>query len=117
MCSEREENFGKPIRDQLFNDARVPWSEYHYYDPKTVGFDFDGMISDIKVCYCCERMGCYAMLLFLLCFVFQCCFRFCCFGSGSILLLQSVSLLQFLLWSISSFILLVCSTQLWTAMC
>ncbi|KAL7235776.1 hypothetical protein ACSBR1_019126 [Camellia fascicularis] len=94
MCSEREENFGKPIRDQLFNDARVPWSEYHYYDPKTVGFDFDGMISDIK-----------------------CCFRFCCFGSGSILLLQSVSLLQFLLWSISSFILLVCSTQLWTAMC
>ncbi|KAL7205801.1 hypothetical protein ACSBR2_018673 [Camellia fascicularis] len=48
MCSEREENFGKPIRDQLFNDARVPWSEYHYYDPKTVGFDFDGMIFDIK---------------------------------------------------------------------
>lgn len=33
----------------IFNDARVPWSEYRYYDPKTVGLDFDGMISDIKV--------------------------------------------------------------------
>lgn len=33
----------------IFNDARVPWSEYRYYDPKTVGLDFEGMISDIKV--------------------------------------------------------------------
>lgn len=33
----------------IFNDARVPWSEYRYYDPKTVGLDFDGMIADIKV--------------------------------------------------------------------
>ncbi|KAL6953917.1 Aspartate aminotransferase, cytoplasmic [Sarracenia purpurea var. burkii] len=32
----------------IFNDARVPWSEYRYYDPKTVGLDFDGMLSDIK---------------------------------------------------------------------
>ncbi|GKA19069.1 aspartate aminotransferase, chloroplastic, partial [Tanacetum coccineum] len=32
----------------IFNDARVPWSEYRYYDPKTVGLDFDGMIEDIK---------------------------------------------------------------------
>lgn len=32
----------------IFNDARVPWSEYHYYDPKSIGLDFDGMISDIK---------------------------------------------------------------------
>ncbi|KMZ71571.1 Aspartate transaminase [Zostera marina] len=32
----------------IFNDARVPWSEYRYYDPRTVGLDFDGMISDIK---------------------------------------------------------------------
>ncbi|XP_052173262.1 aspartate aminotransferase, chloroplastic [Diospyros lotus] len=32
----------------IFNDARVPWSEYCYYDPKTIGLDFDGMISDIK---------------------------------------------------------------------
>ncbi|XP_047339559.1 aspartate aminotransferase, chloroplastic-like [Impatiens glandulifera] len=32
----------------IFNDARVPWSEYRYYDPKTVGLDFDGMMSDIK---------------------------------------------------------------------
>lgn len=33
----------------IFNDARVPWSEYRYYDPKTVGLDFEGMITDIKV--------------------------------------------------------------------
>ncbi|KAA8521630.1 hypothetical protein F0562_012303 [Nyssa sinensis] len=32
----------------IFNDARVPWSEYRYYDPKTVGLDFNGMMSDIK---------------------------------------------------------------------
>ncbi|KAL8479095.1 hypothetical protein ACS0TY_030839 [Phlomoides rotata] len=32
----------------IFNDAGVPWSEYCYYDPKTIGLDFDGMISDIK---------------------------------------------------------------------
>ncbi|KAH9798912.1 Aspartate aminotransferase [Citrus sinensis] len=25
-----------------------PWSEYRYYDPKTVGLDFEGMIADIK---------------------------------------------------------------------
>jgi hypothetical protein len=33
----------------IFNDARVPWSEYRYYDPKTVGLDFEGMIADIEV--------------------------------------------------------------------
>ncbi|KAJ9167681.1 hypothetical protein P3X46_019295 [Hevea brasiliensis] len=32
----------------IFNDARVPWSEYRYYDPKTVGLDFEGMIADLK---------------------------------------------------------------------
>ncbi|GAA0154062.1 transaminase [Lithospermum erythrorhizon] len=32
----------------IFNDAKVPWSEYRYYDPRTVGLDFDGMIADIK---------------------------------------------------------------------
>lgn len=32
----------------IFNDARVPWLEYRYYDPNTVGLDFDGMIADIK---------------------------------------------------------------------
>ncbi|KAK1275979.1 hypothetical protein QJS04_geneDACA003788 [Acorus gramineus] len=32
----------------IFNDARVFFSEYRYYDPKTVGLDFDGMIADIK---------------------------------------------------------------------
>lgn len=32
----------------IFNDARVPWSEYRYYDPKTVGLDFGGMIVDIE---------------------------------------------------------------------
>ena len=33
----------------IFNDARVPWSEYRYYDPRTVGLDFEGMIADIQV--------------------------------------------------------------------
>ena len=32
----------------IFNDAGVSWSEYRYYDPKTVGLDFEGMIADIK---------------------------------------------------------------------
>lgn len=32
----------------ILNDARVQWSEYRYYDPKTVGLDFVGMLSDIK---------------------------------------------------------------------
>lgn len=32
----------------ILNDAGVPWSEYRYFDPKTVGLDFDGMIADIK---------------------------------------------------------------------
>ena len=32
----------------IFNDAGVSWSEYRYYDPKTVGLDFEGMIVDIK---------------------------------------------------------------------
>ncbi|XP_021739367.1 aspartate aminotransferase, chloroplastic-like [Chenopodium quinoa] len=32
----------------IFNDAKIPWSEYRYYDPKTVGLDFEGMIADIK---------------------------------------------------------------------
>ncbi|WOK92142.1 aspartate aminotransferase, chloroplastic [Canna indica] len=32
----------------IFNDARVPWSEYRYFDPRTVGLDFEGMIADIK---------------------------------------------------------------------
>lgn len=35
----------------IFNDAKVPWSEYRYYDPKTIGLDFEGMIADIKVCF------------------------------------------------------------------
>ncbi|CAM6092669.1 unnamed protein product [Calypogeia fissa] len=32
----------------IFNDAGVPWSEYRYFDPKTVGLDFEGMYADIK---------------------------------------------------------------------
>lgn len=35
----------------IFNDAKVPWSEYRYYDPKTVGLDFEGMIADIQVVF------------------------------------------------------------------
>lgn len=33
----------------IFNDTRVPRSEYQYYDPKTLGLEFEGMIVDSKV--------------------------------------------------------------------
>ncbi|CAI5990470.1 unnamed protein product [Closterium sp. NIES-64] len=32
----------------IFSDAGVEWKEYRYYDPKTVGLDYDGMLEDIK---------------------------------------------------------------------
>eukprot|EP00232_Nephroselmis_pyriformis_P003753 CAMPEP_0182913798 /NCGR_PEP_ID=MMETSP0034_2-20130328/38224_1 /TAXON_ID=156128 /ORGANISM="Nephroselmis pyriformis, Strain CCMP717" /LENGTH=459 /DNA_ID=CAMNT_0025050527 /DNA_START=29 /DNA_END=1408 /DNA_ORIENTATION=+ len=32
----------------IFADAGVEWKEYTYFDPKTVGLDFDGMMADIK---------------------------------------------------------------------
>ncbi|XP_020586972.1 aspartate aminotransferase, chloroplastic [Phalaenopsis equestris] len=32
----------------IFNDSRVPWSEYRYYNPRTVGLDFEGMVEDIE---------------------------------------------------------------------
>jgi aspartate/tyrosine/aromatic aminotransferase len=35
----------------IFNDAGVPWKEYRYFDPKTVGLDFEGMVEDIEVKY------------------------------------------------------------------
>ena len=44
-----EQNCFAGNHKNIFNDARVPWSEYRYYDPKTVGLDFEGMIADIKV--------------------------------------------------------------------
>ncbi|KAK9669565.1 hypothetical protein RND81_13G140100 [Saponaria officinalis] len=36
------------LHHQIFDDARVPWSEYRYYDPNKVGLDFEGMMADIK---------------------------------------------------------------------
>jgi len=32
----------------IFNDAGVPWAEYRYFDPSTVGLDFEGMMADIE---------------------------------------------------------------------
>eukprot|EP00897_Mesotaenium_endlicherianum_P007086 jgi/Mesen1/6405/ME000329S05567 len=32
----------------IFSDAGVPWGEYRYFDPKTVGLDLDGMLEDLK---------------------------------------------------------------------
>eukprot|EP00899_Mesostigma_viride_P010443 jgi/Mesvir1/193/Mv13545-RA.1 len=32
----------------IFSDAGVPWKEYRYFDKKTVGLDFAGMVEDIK---------------------------------------------------------------------
>ena len=31
----------------IFSDANVPWKLYRYFDPKTTGLDFEGMIADI----------------------------------------------------------------------
>ena len=33
----------------IFSDAGVPWAEYRYFEPKSIGLDFAGMIEDIKV--------------------------------------------------------------------
>lgn len=32
----------------IFSDAGVPWGEYRYFNPETVGLDFEGMIQDIE---------------------------------------------------------------------
>lgn len=32
----------------IFADAGVEWKEYRYFDPETVGLDFEGMLADIK---------------------------------------------------------------------
>eukprot|EP00475_Leptophrys_vorax_P007679 TRINITY_DN1486_c2_g1_i1.p1 TRINITY_DN1486_c2_g1~~TRINITY_DN1486_c2_g1_i1.p1 ORF type:complete len:458 (+),score=53.06 TRINITY_DN1486_c2_g1_i1:1930-3303(+) len=32
----------------ILSDAGVAWKEYRYYDPKTVGLDYAGMVEDIK---------------------------------------------------------------------
>ncbi|KAG9456244.1 hypothetical protein H6P81_000752 [Aristolochia fimbriata] len=42
----------------IFNDARVPWSDYRYFNPRTVGLDFEGMIADIKA----APDGCFVLL-------------------------------------------------------
>ena len=41
----------KSKHKNILNDAGVPWSEYRYFDPKTVGLDFEGMLADIKVTF------------------------------------------------------------------
>eukprot|EP01023_Acetabularia_acetabulum_P021816 TRINITY_DN2155_c0_g1_i1.p1 TRINITY_DN2155_c0_g1~~TRINITY_DN2155_c0_g1_i1.p1 ORF type:complete len:483 (-),score=117.69 TRINITY_DN2155_c0_g1_i1:1059-2375(-) len=32
----------------IFSDAGVEWEYYRYFDPETVGLDFEGMVADIK---------------------------------------------------------------------
>lgn len=32
----------------IFNDAGVPWKYYRYFDPKTVGLDFKGLMEDLE---------------------------------------------------------------------
>lgn len=36
----------------IFKDSGLEVKQYRYYDKKTVGLDFQGMIEDIKVCIC-----------------------------------------------------------------
>jgi aspartate aminotransferase len=33
----------------IFADAGVEWKEYRYFNPETVGLDFEGMMADIEV--------------------------------------------------------------------
>ncbi len=32
----------------IFADAGVEWKWYRYYEPKTVGLDFEGMMEDLR---------------------------------------------------------------------
>ena len=31
----------------IFADSGVEWKNYRYYDPKTIGLDFQGMLEDL----------------------------------------------------------------------
>lgn len=33
----------------IFNHSGLPIKKYRYYDPKTVGFDFNGALEDLSV--------------------------------------------------------------------
>lgn len=37
-----------PNHKNIFTLAGVPWKTYRYFDPTTVGLDFEGMLADIK---------------------------------------------------------------------
>jgi aspartate aminotransferase len=37
-----------PNHKNIFTLAGVPWKTYRYFDPSTVGLDFEGMLEDIK---------------------------------------------------------------------
>lgn len=32
----------------IFTDSGVEWKNYRYYDPKTIGLDFEGMTEDLR---------------------------------------------------------------------
>lgn len=39
----------------IFRDSGLEVKQYRYYDKKTVGLDFDGMIEDLKVRLSCSH--------------------------------------------------------------
>lgn len=71
----------------IFNDAGVPWKEYRYFDPKTVGLDFEGMMEDIEVnsrkgfdsvndvALHCQSYNCFEDIISIVAL------RYCCFHS------------------------------------
>ena len=36
------------VLQNIFGDAGVEWKMYKYFDPKTVGLDFEGLMEDIR---------------------------------------------------------------------
>ena len=43
----------------IWHDAQVAGKAYRYYDPKTKGLDFAGLLEDLEVCPPSAVLGCY----------------------------------------------------------
>lgn len=46
LAMSRDPTWGN--HKNILSDAGVEWKNYRYFDPETVGLDFDGMMGDIR---------------------------------------------------------------------
>ena len=46
LCCGRNPTWGN--HRNIFADSGIEWKYYSYFDPKTVGLDFDGLIRDLN---------------------------------------------------------------------